>query len=98
MKINSFTSFPTTPGGKRVPNPIVWPASQMGTQSNEVNPTHRQRRKVLATREQSTATVKGVEDGAKSECRPVMGRIGSMTCGENRQTCPGCDSVKPPRL
>ena len=37
---------PRTPGGKRVPNPIVWLASQMGTEGNEVSPIHRQPTKV----------------------------------------------------
>ena len=65
-----------TSGGERVPNPIVWLASQMGTERNEVSPIHRQHRKVLATCEQSKAMVEGVEEEAKSESRSVMDRIG----------------------
>jgi len=67
---------PLTPGGKRVPNPIILLASEMGTQGNEVNPIHRHHRKVLATHEQSKAMVEGAEEEAKSECRLVMSRIG----------------------
>jgi hypothetical protein len=70
----------------------------MGTEGNEVSPTHRQHRKGLATHEQSKAMVEGVEEEAKSKCRSVMDRIGLMACGESRQTCLRCDSVKPPRL
>lgn len=62
-KCHRFCTVPNrTSGGERVPNPIVWHASQMGTQRNEVNPTHRQSRMALATREQSTAMVEGAED------------------------------------
>ena len=73
-------------------------AARLGTEGNEVSPTHRQPRKWLATREQSKAMVEGVEEEAKSKCLFVMDRIGLMTCGESRQTCLRCDSVKPPRL
>lgn len=86
---------PKTPGGKRVPNPIFWLASQMGAQRNEVNPTHRQYRKVLATCEQSKAMVEGAEDWAKSERPFVMDGIGVMPHSESWLTCSGCDSVKP---
>lgn len=48
----------------------------MDTEGNEVNPTHRQLRKDAATCEQSRAMVEGAEEEAKSERRPVMGRIG----------------------
>ena len=67
----------------------------MGTQRNEVNPTHRQRRKVLATREQSKAMVEGVEEEAKSERPVVMTGIGPMAHGESRLTCFRCDGAKP---
>lgn len=65
-----------TSGGERVPNPIAGRASPVDTERNEVNPTHRQPRKGVATREQSKAMVEGAEEEAKSERRPVMGRIG----------------------
>ena len=42
--------------------------------------------------------VEGVEEEAKSKRLSVMDRIGLMTCGESRQTCLRCDSVKPLRL
>ena len=42
--------------------------------------------------------VEGVEEEAKSKRPSVMDRIGLMACGESRQTCLRCDSVKPLRL
>ena len=42
--------------------------------------------------------VEGVEEEAKSNRPSVMDRIGLMACGESRQTCLRCDSVKPLRL
>ena len=70
----------------------------MDTKGNEVSPIQRQHRKVLATREQSKAMVKGVEDWAKSEWPSVMDGIGALSRSESWLTCPECDSVKPLRL
>jgi len=67
-----------TRGGKNVPKPISsGQAGWTGTVGNEVNPTHRPYRKVMATRAQATAMVEGAEEEAKSEGRTVMVRIGA---------------------
>ena len=72
-----FASFPKRlPADRESLNPIGLVATRLGTEGNEVSPTHRQHRKGLATREQSKAMVEGVQEEAKSECRSVMDRIG----------------------
>ena len=58
---------PRTPGGKRIPNPIVWPASQMGTEGNEVSPTHRQPARVGNLR-----VIKGHGGGGKGLSKKQM--------------------------
>lgn len=43
MNLGPFLN--STLGGKRVPNPVRWSASQRGTLRNEVSPMHRPLRK-----------------------------------------------------
>jgi len=54
-----WNEFPKARGGKNVPNPIFWHASQMGTLGNEVSPIHRLLllRGLWATRAQAKAMV-----------------------------------------
>lgn len=58
---------PMTPGGKRIPNPIVWLAGQMGTEGNEVSPTHRQPERVGNPR-----VIKGHGGGGKGLSKKRM--------------------------
>jgi hypothetical protein len=56
---------------------------------------HRQRLRVAATEAQATAMMQRVEEEAKSEGRPVMGRTGvpDLPRRESALTCFKCDGV-----
>jgi hypothetical protein len=60
---------------------------------------HRHCLPAVATRAQAMAMVQRVEEEAKSECRPVTGRIGvqDLPWRESALTCFRCDGVKPLR-